>query len=65
MSFVLYQCLLGEVLVPNNPLGLGLEDLSLPGLLDVVLAQPDGQGGHVRAAHTEEEMLAEVLMSND
>ena len=51
--------------MPDDPLGLGLEDLGLPGLLDVVLAQPDSQGGHVRAAHTEEEMLTETLMTND
>merc|ERR1719195_275780 len=48
---VLVQGLLGEVLVPHHAGGLALEDLCLAGLLDVVLAQADGQGGHVLPAH--------------
>ena len=52
-----YQGLLGELLVPYDPLGLALKDLGLAGLLDVVLAESDGQGGHVGAAHAEQKVL--------
>ena len=45
------QGLLTELLVPDNPGGLALEQLGLSNLLDCVVAQPDLQVGHVVSAH--------------
>ena len=48
-----YQCLLAELLVSDHPAGLALEYLCLPGLLDVILAQPHLQVRHVVPAQAD------------
>ena len=58
-----YQGLLAELLVPDHPGGLALPDGGLAGLLDIVLAQPDLQVSHVRAAHAEQKCIVEHALT--
>ena len=54
MIQIAYQCLLCELLVPDDAGGLGLKELGLTPLLDLPLAQPHLQVRNVVTAHAKQ-----------
>ena len=60
-----HQRLRAERLVPDHPGRLGLEDLGLPLLLDVVLAEADRQSRHVVASHAASVWTPELSASKE